>query len=223
MPSGGMPASVTPRCSGTSGRCGGETPIDLDHLGRIGVLQRHAVAREAEPVRAARSAPGHCRASGRSSRPAANCSRLAGSTEPQFTPTRIAQSCSPADVDQKADLVLPGPLALVVVEVARVVADLVDAAGPPRPPGGSSPADRPTGWPGPAADLGQGPRRRRGVDGDPHHARPRPAARASTWATVASTSAGLRGAHALHDDRMAPTNGDRADANRARVDCGGAA
>ena len=32
MPSGGRPASVTPRCSGTSGRALGEAAVDLDHL-----------------------------------------------------------------------------------------------------------------------------------------------------------------------------------------------
>ena len=51
---------------------------------------------------------------------------FAGSTLPQFTPTRIAQSLSPRDVGQIPHLVLPRLLALVVIEMAGVVADLVD-------------------------------------------------------------------------------------------------
>ena len=54
---------------------------------------------------------------------------MAGSTLPQFTPTRIAQSYFAGDVDQKPDLVLPRLFALVMIQMARVVAELVDVRG----------------------------------------------------------------------------------------------
>ena len=38
----------------------GEAAIDLDHLGRIGILQRHAVAREAERIEQLAMLPGAC-------------------------------------------------------------------------------------------------------------------------------------------------------------------
>ena len=47
---------------------GGELAVHFDHLRRIGILQRHAIAREAEPSRAIRNAPRHWRASGRANR-----------------------------------------------------------------------------------------------------------------------------------------------------------
>ena len=50
IPSGGIPASVTPRCKGTSGRIGGEAAIHFHHLGRIGIFQRHTITHEAEPI-----------------------------------------------------------------------------------------------------------------------------------------------------------------------------
>ena len=95
MPSGGMPASVTPRCSGTSGRCFGEAAIDFDHFARIGVLQRDAVAREAELVEQLamlQRAVEHRRDANRAG---SYFSCLAGSTLPQLTPMRMAQSLSP--------------------------------------------------------------------------------------------------------------------------------
>ena len=46
-----MPASVTPKCSGTSWhRAIGEAAIDFDHLLRIGVFQRDAIPRKADRV-----------------------------------------------------------------------------------------------------------------------------------------------------------------------------
>jgi hypothetical protein len=125
MPSGGMPASVTPRCSGTSGRALGKAAVHLDHLARVGVLERDAVAREAELVEQlavlqALSSIGvieSCRvvllALGRIDAAAVHADAhravvLAG------------------DAGQVAHLVLPRLFALVVVEVAGVVADLVD-------------------------------------------------------------------------------------------------
>ena len=54
---------------------------------------------------------------------------LAGSTLPQFTPMRMAQSCSRRRVDDEFHFVLPRLFALVVIQMARVVADFVDVRG----------------------------------------------------------------------------------------------
>ena len=49
-PSGGMPASVTPRCSGTSGRSAGELLVDLNDLFPVGVFERDDVTIESEVI-----------------------------------------------------------------------------------------------------------------------------------------------------------------------------
>ena len=53
MPSGGMPASVTPRCSGTSGRASAKRRLASITFRGIGVLQADDVAVEAELVQQA--------------------------------------------------------------------------------------------------------------------------------------------------------------------------
>ena len=74
----------------------GEPAIHLDHLRRIGVLQRHAVPREAQLVE--QLAVLQRTFEHRRERIAGSYfSSFAGSTLPQFTPTRIAQSWSRGD------------------------------------------------------------------------------------------------------------------------------
>ncbi len=136
---------------------------------------------------------------------------LAGSTEPQFTPTRIAQSCCAGHVGQEADLVLPGAFRLVVIEMARVVANFIDQRGHVgRQPVVFLQIDREVRVGAAAADFSQclaiAPR----VGGDPHHARPRldqlPHLRDGRLDVGR-----FRGAHALHHDRIAAADRHRAD------------
>ena len=216
MPSGGRPASVTPRCSGTSGRCFGEAAIDFDHLARVGIFERHAVAREAELDRAARNAPSALSSIGESE-------SSSDRTLPAWPDRRSRSSrrcasrsrCRAGDVDQELDFVLPRLFALVVIEMARVVAKLVDVRGDVARPGDSSLAGRPTGWPCVCWRIS---------------ARASASLLLSTAMRTTSAPAStrsfdlgdrgvdvlrVRGRHALHGDRMAGADRDRADADGA--------
>ena len=96
MPSGGMPGFGHAQVQRHVGPLLGEAAIDLDHLARVGILERHAVAREAERVEqlaVLQRAVEHRRESNRRRR---TCRAWPDRREPQFTPTRIAQSLSPA-------------------------------------------------------------------------------------------------------------------------------
>ena len=104
---------------------GGEAPIHFDHLRRVGILERHAIAREPKPVQqlAMLQRAGQHRAE-----------RIVGRESPFRRRIDAAAIHAHADgavvlgghVGQIAHLVLPRLFALVVIEMARVVADLVD-------------------------------------------------------------------------------------------------
>ena len=126
MPSGGMPASVTPRCSGTSGRTRGEARVGLDDLARVRVLERDDVARRSRGRRAARSARAPTRPS-------------AATSSSGWRAFSLGVDGAAVDADAQRAVVLAAPrrpgsatfsrdrlVLLVVVEVAGVVADLVD-------------------------------------------------------------------------------------------------
>ena len=208
IPSGGMPASVTPRCSGTSGRWAAKRRLTSDHLGRIGIFQRNAIARETAD-RAVRSAPAHCPAS---------ASR--GSSRRRILLGRIDRAAIDADpegtvmlaghVDQEADFVLPRADCARDGKGGPGCNGSYRPAGRPPPPGDSSPVDRPKGWPTCGGEFRPGPR----ICGVSTAIRTTPAPAAANWFDLGGGRldvGGLRGAHALHDDRMAAANGDRAD------------
>ena len=140
---------------------------------------------------------------------------LAGSTLPQFTPTRIAQSLSAATLGEVADLLLPGLLALVVIQMPRVVADLVDVRRDEfRQAVVLLQVDRQIGRRLPA-NLGQRLGVLLAVDGNPHDVGP------GRVQVVDLRDGGVdvwrvRRRHALHGDRMAGADGDRTDAHATR-------
>ena len=128
---------------------------------------------------------------------------ISGSTLPQLTPTRMAQSLLARHLGQEAHLLAHRLLALVVVQVAGVVADLVHVRAPRARPGGSSPAGRRPGWPWSGAGSRPAHRRPRRCR-RPRAPRPAPAARiASACSTVASMS-WVRVAHMLCTTTGAP-------------------
>ena len=92
MPSGGMPASVTPRWSGTSGRTSANRRFtSITFLGSESLSD---TAYRVKPIESSSSQCSRALASiGPIESSSANFSFLAGSTLPQFTPTRMAQSC----------------------------------------------------------------------------------------------------------------------------------
>ena len=105
-------------------------------------------------------------------------------------------------VDQEADLVLPRTVALVMVQMARVVANLVDQRGNVgRQPIVFLKIDGEVGR-GAAADFGQRLAILRRIDGNPNHARPGLGQLLDLGGGRLDVG-GLRGAHALHHDRSA--------------------
>ena len=147
MPSGGMPASVTPRCSGTSGRSSAKRRLTSITLGGSESLSDTQIAREAERIEQLAMLQG----AGEHRRDRivrlVNFSALAGSTEPQFTPTRMAQSFSPATSTRNLTLSCQGLLPLVMIESGPGCSAPCRRAGPRPSPADNSPANRPTGWP----------------------------------------------------------------------------
>ena len=129
-PPGSSPASVTPRCMGTSGRwaakrsfasitlAGSESLIETTKLWKpksSSIAQWSTAQATIAPI----ESPG-------------NFASYSGATEPQFTPTRSAQPALPATSAIHATLSRIFLLALVVVQVARVVAELRDVRGDQR-------------------------------------------------------------------------------------------
>ena len=148
---------------------------------------------------------------------ASNFAAISGSTEPQFTPTRSAKSLLRRGLGDERDLVTHGLRLLVVVEVAGVVANLVDVR----------------------RDLRDQPVVLLQVDDNVRlgDARPDPRERIDVLRAVDrdadETGAGvvehlrlvrrgfdvlrLRGAHRLDDDGVAATDGDGAGADGSGV------
>ena len=123
IPSGGMPASVTPRCSGTSGRGGGEARVRLDHLARVRVLEADHVAREAQVVEEAQCSSADSTMAATSS---SGVARLRLGVHAAAVDAHAEGAVVLArDLRQEAHLLAHRLVLLVVVEVARVVADLV--------------------------------------------------------------------------------------------------
>ena len=115
-------------------------------------------------------------------------------------------------LDQEPHLVLPRSAGLMVVEVPRVVADLVDRRGQlARQAIVLLEVDRKVRL-GPLADRREGLGVAVAVDRDPHHARPGRGERVGLGCRGLNVG-GLRRAHALHRDRVAVANRDRADAD----------
>ena len=105
-----------------------ELLVHLHDFFRIGIFERHAVARESQPieqlavrVRAFEHWPEPI--VGRELRPGRRIDRSAIDAHPHGDVMLDGQ------LDQEAHLVLPRALRLVVIQVARVVADLVDPGG----------------------------------------------------------------------------------------------
>ena len=145
---------------------------------------------------------------------ASNLSRSAGSTEPQFTPTRKAQSCRRGPSARKRTLSCQGR----GDRDGRGGQDCNEFCRPRGQLGRQTivllQIDRQVGL-GAAADFRQG----HGVWGVSAAIRTTPApaaARRSTWATVASMFAVLVAQHALHHDRLSAANSHRADADCTR-------
>ena len=95
IPSGGIPASVTPRWSGTSGRAAANR-----RLTSITLSGSESLSETQYLVKPSESSNSQCSSALASIGPiessSANFSFLAGSTLPQLTPTRRAQSLSAA-------------------------------------------------------------------------------------------------------------------------------
>ena len=160
----------------------GEAAVGLDHLARVGVLEAHDVALEAEVVHVAAVLERRLD-HGLRRRRSGKRAFISGSTLPQLTPMRIARSCSRATSTRKRDLLAHRLRPLVVPEVAGVVADLVDVRGDARgEPVALLQVDDEVGLRLPA-DLGEGLDVLRAVDGDAHEGAagargsPRPARR----------------------------------------------
>ncbi len=198
----------------------GKQPIDLDHGRRIRVLQRNAKTRKPQPVqqlamiqgalqhRPKDVVPGEPLPLGRIDRAAIHA-HAQGAIVPA------------GHVDQEPHLVLPRPVTLVMVKMAGVVADFVHPGGNVRgQPVVLLKIDREV-RPAAAADFGQGLRILGRVGGNPHHARPSGGQMVHLGNRRLDVGR-LRGAHALHHDRPAVADRDRADADRSGLVATGA-
>ena len=192
---------------------GGETPVHFHHLGRIGVLQRHAVAREAEPVEQIAVFQGAFE-----HRP----QRIVARSSPLAWPDRPTRSSRrPATHSRAGRPRRPGSGPCPAKGgSARDGTDGPDCsgscrpAGRPRPPAGSFPEDRRRDWPRCGGGFRPGPRNRVCVS---TAIRTTPAPACGQLLDLRGGRldvGGLRGAHALHHDRMPAADRDRADLHR---------
>ena len=184
-----------------------ETPVHFDHALRVRVLQRNAVASESERIEQIAMFPGAFEHRGDRIVPVVLLSldRIhtpAIDAHPEGTAVLLGHT------GQVPDLVLPRLVLLVVVQVPRVVPDLVDVGrNQLRQPVALLKIHRQVGR-GLTANLGQGRRVFLAVDGDPHHIGP------GFGQLVDERHRGIhilrrRGRHALHGNRMAGADLDR--------------
>ena len=191
----------------------GKPPVHLHHLGRIRVLQRHAIPRETQPVEQFAMFQRTCQhclpedldrhvfpaapdRPSRNSRQPATHSHVPRPHRPGTAPCLATAGYVRSDKD------------------GRDCSGSYRPAGPPPPPSGNSPEDRRKDSPRALPDFAECLDIARRVGGNSHDAGPRFRQLVDLRHSRLNIGS-FRGAHTLHHDRIAGTNGDRSDLDRS--------